>query len=184
MYRNDSELIQACIKGNELAWHELVERYKRLVYSIPLRQGLSATDADDVFQNVFTIAYRRLDTLRNQKLLAAWLIRITYNECQHLRKRSPATNEIPETYADPTPLAEDEVELIERRHLVRVALNQLEQRCRDLLTALFLAPSPQSYDEIADKLGIPTGSIGPTRTRCFKKLQTILVEMGIDLSSL
>jgi hypothetical protein len=49
MYRTDSELIQACLDGNESAWYELIDRYKRLIYSIPLRQGLSMTDADDVF---------------------------------------------------------------------------------------------------------------------------------------
>lgn len=182
MYRTDSELIQACLDGNESAWYELIDRYKRLIYSIPLRQGLSMADADDVFQNVFTIVFRRLETLRNQKLLAAWLIRITYNECQHLRKRMPATGEIPETLADPQLPAQEEVEVLERHHLVHQAMEQLDPRCRELLTALFLSSPAQSYEQIAGRLGIPTGSIGPTRARCFKKLQAILDEMGVDLT--
>ncbi|HYN88697.1 MAG TPA: sigma factor, partial [Ardenticatenaceae bacterium] len=73
VYRSDPALIQACINGDQSGWNELVDRYGRLVYSIPQRYGLSATDADDVFQNVFTIVLRRLESLRDQTRLSAWL---------------------------------------------------------------------------------------------------------------
>ena len=78
VYRSDSCLIQACLDGEDAAWRELVDRYGRLVYSVALRYGLSAVDVDDVFQNVFTIVFNQLAQLRNQKLLAAWLITITW----------------------------------------------------------------------------------------------------------
>lgn len=183
MYRNDPDLIKACLNGDEAAWNELVERYARLVYSIALRYGLSSIDADDVFQNVFTIVFRRLSSLRNQKLLAAWLITITSRECQRLRRRNPEAIEMDESIPDGGHLPHDEAQILERRHLVRTALDQLDPRCRELLIALFLDPSEQSYEKIASRLGMPVGSIGPTRARCFKKLEAILGEMDIDFDT-
>src|SRR5512144_1837201 len=76
--RSDQDLIQACLEGDETAWKDLVLRYGRLVYSVPRRYGLSAADADDVFQNVFTAVYRHLAGLRDQARLAAWLITISH----------------------------------------------------------------------------------------------------------
>lgn len=181
MYTKDSDLIKACLDGNESAWKELVDRYARLVYSIPYRWGFSPADADDIFQNVFAIVYRQLASLRDQRLLVAWLIRITRNECQHFQRRtSSREEEPPESLVDTTTLPEDEVEIMERQHLVRTALNLLEPRCRDLLMALFLASDPSSYTEISTRLNIPVGSIGPVRARCFKKLETALVTVGFD----
>ncbi len=182
--RSDADLIAACLDKNERAksenaWKQLVDRYTQLVYAIALRQGLCKPDADDVFQNVFVIVYRRLETLRNQDLIAAWIIRITYRECYRLHRRSPESLEIPETLPDSRDLAEDQVQAWEQRHLVRLALEQIGSPCRELLHALFLeAPTP-NYDEIARRLGIAVGSIGPTRARCFKKLETLMVELGV-----
>ena len=178
-YLNDSDLIKACLNKKESAWRELVDRYTRLVYSIALRSGLSQSDADDVFQNVFAIVFRQLKTLRNQKLIAAWIIRITYHEAHRVRRRFTDSLEIPDSFPDPNDLPEEEVQTWERRYQVRLALNQLGSPCRELLQALFFeSPAPQ-YDEIARRLGIPVGSIGPTRARCFKKLEMILIKIGI-----
>jgi RNA polymerase sigma factor (sigma-70 family) len=181
MYTQDSELIQACLNGDESAWKELVERYARLVYSIPYRWGLTPTDADDVFQNVFEIVHRSLKKLRDQKALTAWLIQITHHECQRLRKRTPDATELPESLADPATPPDDEVEIMERQQLVRTALKQLEPPCRELLMALFLESATPSYAQLSTRLDIPVGSIGPTRARCFKKLEVKLVEMGFDV---
>ncbi len=184
MYRDDSELVQACLNKSETAWKELVARYARLVYSIPLRNGMSQADADDVFQNVFTIVFQNLKSLRNQKLLAAWIIRITYRECQHLREHSPDHPEIPDSLPSAEPPAQDEVEIWENQHLVRLAISQLEPRCQELVKALFLESPAPSYEDLAKRLGIPVGSVGPTRARCLKKLEATLVEMRFDVDSL
>lgn len=181
MLRSDHELIQACLSGNEEAWKELVQRYGRLVYSIALREGLSATDADDVFQNVFVIAFKHLRSLRDHKLLAAWLIRITHRECLRLRKRDKGASEISDDLPDSDALPDDKVATWEFQHYVHVALAQMEAPCRKLMMALFLDPQKPSYQDVAKSLGIPIGSIGPTRARCFKKLEAILIAMGIEL---
>ena len=181
MYRNDLELIQACLSGNEIAWRELVRRYGRLVYSVALRDGLSVVDAYDVFQNVFAIVFRHLRDLRDHKLLAAWLIRITHRECLRLRTHLGNSEEISEDLPDSAALPDDKVATWEFQHLVHLALEQMDPPCRKLMTALFLDPQRPSYQEIAKLLKIPIGSIGPNRARCFKKLESILTAMGIDL---
>lgn len=65
-YRSDAALVRACLAGRPEAWRELIDRYGRLVHSIPRRYGWSEADADDVFQIVFAILYRKLDTIRDQ----------------------------------------------------------------------------------------------------------------------
>ncbi len=179
-HRSDPALVQSCIDGKETAWKELVERYGRLVYSISLRCGLSPTDADDVFQNVFTILLRHLGKLRNQTTLSAWLITTTYRESWRLRKGTSIHSELNEIIPDGSPPLGDELLRWERDQQVREALDRLDDRCRALLSALFLDPDEPSYETIATRVGMPVGSIGPTRARCFKKLEALLIEMGFD----
>lgn len=179
-YQGDPELVRACLDGEEAAWKELVARYSRLVYSIPLRYGLSSIDADDVFQNVFLIVHRRLHTLKHKDLLASWLITITHREANRLGQKLPSFAELDDSLSDGADPPQDLVERWERQHLVHQALAQMEPRCRDILTTLFLDSTPTSYQALAARLGITAGSIGPTRARCFKKLQAILLAMGIE----
>ncbi len=178
--RHNAELVQACLDGDETAWKELVERYGRLVYSIPRRYGLSAADADDVFQNVFTIVLRSLHSLRNQTCISAWLITITHRETRRLAKSAPINAELDEMIADDSSPAADQVQRIELQREVRQALAEMESPCKDLLSSLLMDDAP-SYQELAKKLGMAVGSIGPTRARCFKKLEAILVKRGIEI---
>lgn len=183
MFTCDSELVQACLDGDQLAWNELVSRYSRLVYSIPLRYGMSPADADDVFQNVFSIIFLRLASLRNRKLLAAWIIQITHHECQHYGRSRRGHDELTDTLEDQAEALTDQVQRWEEQHWVHLALDRLDPRCRELVTALFLDSSDPSYGKIAARLGIPLGSIGPTRARCFEKLEAILTDLGVDFES-
>jgi RNA polymerase sigma factor (sigma-70 family) len=176
----DADIVRACLAGDETAWHELVNRFGRLVYSIPARYGFGDADAQDVFQTVFTILYRKLDGIREAQSLASWLIRTTHRECFRFARRSSAAGGLDETIPDTGAAAEEQAAVWERRQQVRQALRQLGGRCEQLLSALFLASGPPSYDAIAEQLGMKVGSIGPTRARCFKKLELILVEMGLE----
>lgn len=177
--RSDTDLVRDCVSGDQAAWNELVERYGRLVYSIALKVGLGAADADDVFQTVFSIVLRRLESLRDQERLSAWLIRTTYRESWRHAKRLRGRSELPdEVSADDEPSGED-IERNERQHIVRQALRELGGPCKDLLEALFFTPEEPRYDEIAGRLGIKIGSIGPTRARCFAKLQKLLAPYNL-----
>jgi RNA polymerase sigma factor (sigma-70 family) len=178
MLHDDSRLVQDCINGNQTAWQELVAKYTRLVYSIPFRFDLSAPDADDVFQTVFTIVYKELPKLRNQASLASWLITITRRESLRVVTSRRPQDELGEEYQDPNTTPPEQVEQWEQQHLVHQALAQIDARCRELITALFIEYPKPSYDRIAARLDIPLGSIGPTRARCFKKLESVLTKMG------
>lgn len=177
--RNDEhELIRRCLDGQQGAWDALVERYGRLVYSIPAKLGMSATDADDVFQTVFGIVVRKLDTLRDEARLPAWLIRTTYRECWRNRRRAMKHAQVDDNVASEEP-DEAEIEQMERRQLVREALSLIDEKCRRLVEALFLQAETPDYHAVAAALNMPIGSIGPTRARCFKKLEVILRDKGL-----
>lgn len=179
---SDPLLVRACLAGDEAAWEELVDRYGRLVYAISRRLGLSETDAEDVFQNVFVALLRNLSSLRDQTRLSAWLITTTRREAWRLGRSGArrAEDELDESLPADDPGALDDVLRWEREQGVRQAMRRLDDRCRKLLTLLFLEPATPSYESVASRLGIPIGSVGPTRARCFKKLDAILRELGVD----
>jgi RNA polymerase sigma factor (sigma-70 family) len=178
MHRSDPKLIQSCRRGDQAAWDELVDRYGRLVYSIPRRYGLSESDADDVFQSVFLILLRKLDTVRDETRLSAWLITTTHRECWRIGKRAGGGAELDERIADVGSPSEEQLMVWEEQHLLRLALQRLGGRCEALLSALFRGEEGGGYETIAHRLGIPVGSIGPTRARCFRKLEKILLSLG------
>lgn len=180
MYRSDPQLIEACLAGHQQAWNEVIDRYGRLVYSIPRRYGLSEADADDVSQSVFTILYRKLDSLQDKTRLSAWLITTTHRECWRIGKKGDNAATLNEQITSVGNPSDSQLETWEQQQLIREAMQRLGGSCRDLLTALFLDPSEPSYEQIAERLNIKVGSIGPTRARCFKKLERLLVEMGFE----
>ena len=178
----DAALVAACLDGSQAAWGEMVERFGRLVYSIPRHYGFSEADAEDVHQSVFTILFQKLGEVRDAERLAPWLIRTTHRVCCRVRKRSRSCAELDRVIEDVAEPDDDDAAEWEQRHQVRQALDRLGGRCKDLLTALFLAPGTPNYGAIAEDLGMKVGSIGPTRARCFAKLEKILAEIGIPPS--
>lgn len=175
---DDLELVQRCIGGEQNAWNELVEKYARLVYSIPRRYGFCESDADDVFQTVFSIVVKSLAKLRDHARISSWLITTTRRECWR-KGRGRSTNvEAPECVVDPYESPELDAQRLERQQMVREAMQQLCWRERALLEALFMQTRPMSYEDISRELEMPVGSIGPTRARAFKKLEEILRSMG------
>ena len=181
--RSDADVIAACLQGRREAWDELVDRYSRLVYSVARRLGLSDQDADDAFQNTFAILYQKLESVRDHERLPAWVIRTTRRECIRVAARAGRHAALDEALADGRAASDEEASDRERQHLVRQALRRLGGRCAALLTALFLVSGPPSYEAIADELGMKVGSIGPTRARCFEKLEKIFLEMGFGADS-
>lgn len=176
--RNDEqELVAACLAGDQRAWESLVDRYGRLVYSVPRRYGLSAEACDDVFQSVFLIVFRELATLRDGRRLAKWLITIAHHETGRWAARAARATggPLPEI---PGVVPDDVVERLERQQMVREALAELGGRCEELLIALFSGPERPDYAAVAARLKMPIGSLGPTRARCLEKLLRIVEERG------
>jgi len=178
-WASDEALIQACLDGCELAWHELVERYARLVYSVPVRYRLQFDEAEEVCQRTFAILFRRLQTVRDPDRLSGWLITTAHRECyQVLRARRAAAPPVSAELLEWEGPPEERVEAWENQRLVREALRRLGGREQRLLEALFLDPSQPDYEQIARSFEMPVGSIGPTRARALRKLETILRTMG------
>ena len=176
---SDKQLLSACRRGDEAAWEKLVHRYQRLIYTIPQRAGL-----DEDFQEVFTTLLQKLSDIDRPERLQAWLVttarrktwRIISRE-RPLRQTSYDDEEADDSLLnlpDNTPLPDEILGRLEEQHRVRLALAELDERCRKLLTMLYYEAEPPAYSAIAEILGTPEGSIGPTRARCLKKLTRIL----------
>src|SRR5947209_3196055 len=77
----DGLLVAECLKGNEEAWSALIDKYKNLIFSIPIKYGFSRDEAAEIFQAVCVSMLQELSNLREPRALAAWLIRITSHKC-------------------------------------------------------------------------------------------------------
>lgn len=172
-----SQLIEACRQQDSLAWHELVKRYERLVYTVPLRYGLTKTEADDVFQSVWLALLDHLPTLQQPERVSAWLVTTARRACWDRRRGTDYEKEVGvavDTLSDMPREEETSEEMLtqyEQQSDVRRALTRLEERCRQLLNFLYYTVEKPDYPEIAAQLNIPVGSIGPTRARCLEKLR-------------
>jgi len=173
------------------AWAELVRRYERLVWSIPRAAGLDGADAEDVFQSTWQALLRQIDLIRDADALPSWIITTARRLSQRTRARlARQAVGLPEGEVEPEESGErpeDSCERLERRQQVLEALEALSPRCRTLLERLFGFANAAgkaggsashgdstSYQSVAADLGLPMGSIGPTRQRCLARLAVLL----------
>ncbi len=183
----DAELVAQCRAGRQAAWSTLVRRFQRLVYTVPRRAGLSDEQAADVFQVSFSRLFEHLDRIDDASRVRAWLVTTAKRETLRLIEESRRIVDLAPTagedgdlddplerFADPAPLPEALLAELQEQDRVRCALERLEPRHRQLLELLFLQDEPPPYAEIAARLGIAEGSIGPTRARALEKLRTLL----------
>ena len=167
---------------NEQAWHVLVDRYKNLVYSIPVRYGAAEQDAADIFQAVCLDLFNELPRLREPEALQGWLIRVTTNKCYHWRRQRNVRGEDLDgdnlDFISGEDLPTDVLASLEREQLIREAMTQIPPRCRQMIELLFFEVPPLAYSEVASRLRLAKGSIGFIRGRCLKRLKRILEEKG------
>ncbi len=178
---SDKDLLLACRGGDQSAWEALVDRYQRLIYAIPRRAGLDDDQAADVFQEVFTTLFRKLNDIDDPERLHAWIVttarRKTWrvlSQPTHVKIGLDDDGEELANIPDNAPLPEAVLLKLEEQHRVRMALAKLDDRCRKLITMLFYQAEPPPYTEIAAALGTSPGSIGPTRARCLEKMLLLL----------
>ena len=189
---DDAALVARCRSGDGAAWAALVRRYQRIVYAIAMRTGADEHAAADVFQTVFSRLHEHLPRLAQPERLQAWIVTTAKREALRVRQIARRTVSmtraddddgeadypIEDSFADDAPLAEEALDRLQQLNLLRLALDRLDLRCRDLLTLLFSDDDERpAYDEVARRLALPVGSIGPTRARCLAKLRG-LVESG------
>lgn len=185
---SDRELIERCREGHQAAWSTLVRRYQRLIYTVPRRAGLSEDQAADVFQACFEKLYQHLHRIEDAERVRAWLVTTARRETLRLLEQArrvvdlaPARGEDGDDegdpldrFADPNPLPETLLGELQEHDRLRRALDLIDPRSRQLLEMLFLEEHPLPYAEIAARLGIAEGSIGPTRARSLTKLREAL----------
>jgi RNA polymerase sigma factor (sigma-70 family) len=182
--RNDDEsLVRGCIEGSEAAWHSLIDKYRNLIFSIPIKSGFTAEDAADVFQDVCIKLLAELPHIREPKTLPAWLIQVTVHESFRWRRKNGSHRNItidrqPFKMSAPEKLPDAVLEELRREQLLREAISEAPTRCQDLFEALFFSIPPRPYELVAKELGLATGSIGFIRMRCLDRLRRELEQRG------
>jgi RNA polymerase sigma factor (sigma-70 family) len=181
--RADAELLTRCRRNDQAAWDEFVERYQRLVYAIPRRAGLTDEQAADVFQDVFLTLFQKIDEITQPERIRSWIVTTAkfktwaiVRGTRHIY--SPATEEEMDTemasLPDKSPLADDVLVALEEQHIIRTALARLDERCRTILSLIYLTQPAASYLQVAAAIGVPESSISPMRSRCLKKLEKLV----------
>jgi RNA polymerase sigma factor (sigma-70 family) len=180
--RDDTRLVKQCLAGSEEAWSLLIEKYKALIYSIPVKYGLPLHEAAEVFQATCVELLTRLPDLREPRALPKWLMQVAHHECYRWKQRQhrlvsrDADTDLPEP-ATPA-IAESIVQQTQEEQMLREAVASLTPQCKRLVELLFLENPPRPYAEVAAELGLALGSIGFTRQKCMARLRRNLDELG------
>ncbi|HEV2489209.1 MAG TPA: sigma-70 family RNA polymerase sigma factor [Candidatus Acidoferrales bacterium] len=185
LFWENRQIVRGCLNGDEFAWDAFLDKYKNLIYSIPIKYGFSADDASDIFQAVCMDVLTELPRLREPDALPKWLIQMTSHRCFHWKREqqryvSSDAEERPELPDDLSPLKDELLVEAEQDQILREAVASLPGRCQQLVQMLFFDLTIRPYAEVARSLGLATGSIGFIRQRCLEKLRRKLVEMGFQ----
>lgn len=184
----DEKLIGRCLKGDAEAWAALIDKYKNLIYSIPIKLGMHQ-DAADIFQSVCVDLLSELPRLREHRALPKWLMQTCYHKCLHYQRAADRLVEL-----DPEGTGEDRAlpisgtdELpermlvqLEQEQILRDAISELPEKCERMVRLLFFEIPPRPYEEVAEELGMATGSIGAIRARCLVFLKKHLKKRGFE----
>jgi len=173
-----AQLVRRAAEGDRGAWERLVDKYARLIWAITRDFKLSESDAADVAQATWLRLLEHIDRIEYPERVGSWLAATARNEClRSLAARKRVVLAHDEVTFEGVAASEPEVDAgllaAERAEVVREALTQLPRRWQQMLE-LLMADPPASYAEISDQLGLPVGSIGPTRRRCLARLQVLL----------
>jgi RNA polymerase sigma factor (sigma-70 family) len=165
--------VEAAARGDVRAWDALVQRYSPLLRRVARGYRLETHDVDDVVQACWVSLLTSLHGLREPQAVGAWLVTTARRQALRTHQRG-----VREVLAE-APLAERhpaldcvETELIrsEQRAVLRAAVDRLPGRQRELMRTLIAEPD-RSYADVSRRLGMPIGSIGPTRERGFRRLR-------------
>jgi RNA polymerase sigma factor (sigma-70 family) len=170
-------LVSAARQGSEAALGQIVTELSPLLWQVARAAGLSSSDAEDVLQTVWMRLLAHLDDIHTSAALTGWLVTTTRREAWRVsaaaRRQVPADTELLSMLPDPGPGSEEQVVLDDQRRILWQAIGQLSPRCQELLRIVAFVPRPD-YAAVAAELGMPTGSVGPTRGRCLAKLRSLL----------
>jgi len=171
-------LVRAAAAGDDRAWDALVGRYVALLWAIAFRHGLNESDAADVVQTTWLRLLEHIDEVRDPARVGSWLATTAQREALRCVARNrrlvphadDAAFDTPDRLLPPV----DEALLVrEQAAAAREALDALPATWRSLVELLTRDPH-LTYEEISADLGLPVGSIGPTRGRCAKRMRAIV----------
>jgi len=174
-----TRLVRRAGAGDTRAWEQLVERYGRLIWSITRDFKLRESDAADVFQTTWMRLIEHVDRIQHPDRVGSWLAATARNEClrciaSHKRLVLAAEDDaMLDGPADQGAEVDEALLAGERAESVRAAVSNLPPRWQRLMNMLMSDP-PVPYTQISDELGLPVGSIGPTRGRCLARLRVLL----------
>jgi RNA polymerase sigma factor (sigma-70 family) len=173
--RDLERVVTAAARGDQSAWSALVARFRGRILRVTRAHGLNHHQADDVAQETWLRLFRNVGGVRNPEALGAWIDTTARRESlRAIRggRREDLTGE--ELGVEVTTPDDPDAELLqERRAELASALEQLPEHQRRLIESLIGEPEP-TYAAVAEQLGLPIGSIGPTRGRCVKRLRHIV----------
>jgi RNA polymerase sigma factor (sigma-70 family) len=180
---SDERLIRECIDGDQSAWRSLVDKYRNLIFSVPIKLGLSPDDAAEVFQNVCMTLITQLSRIREPKSLPAWLIQVAAHESFRWKKKNAVyeSMDLDECGLDLAlsgKLADAMIQELEREQILRETVSELADRCKELVRMLFFTNPAMPYEAVAAELGIATSSVGFVRMRCLQRLRRQLEQKG------
>jgi RNA polymerase sigma factor (sigma-70 family) len=168
-----TDLVQRARLGEEQAWEGLVERLTPALRATARSYRLNAADVDDAVQTAWAAAVRHIDNIREPEAIAGWLLVTVRREALRILRGHQGevlAAELPERMTADEPVPVSGLLESERCEALRAAVESLPVRQRTLIHALIREPEP-SYDELAKRLSIPVGSIGPTRQRALARLR-------------
>jgi RNA polymerase sigma factor (sigma-70 family) len=178
-----AEWLKAAAAGDARAWDRLVERFNNLVWAVARSHRLSSADAADVSQTTWLRLVEHLDRIQQPDRLGAWLATTARRESLAAIRRGARHVAVgsgievsPESLDEPSP--DGPLIVAEEHSAVARGFGRLAERCQRLLRMLMSDPAPR-YEEVAEALGMPIGSIGPTRARCLERLQREVEIAGI-----
>ncbi len=171
--------MEECLKGNEQAWAAVVDKYKGLVYSAPVRYRMTPQDRADIFQEVWLDLYTGLGNLRKPESLGGWLIAVASHKCSRwkrsrVRVAEQLSGEFHREPVSPEMTFPEWKELQESRQVMRDVIAQLPERYQRVVNMLFYREPPVAYAEVARQLGLAEGSIGFMRGQCLDRLRAVL----------
>jgi RNA polymerase sigma factor (sigma-70 family) len=174
-----AHLVRRATEGDRCAWERLVDQYSRLLWAMTRDFKLTESDAADVVQATWLRLLEHIHRIEYPDRIGSWLATTARHEClRHLAagKRVMPVQDDHDAFSDAVahqPELDERLLADERAQAVREALSRLPSRSQQLLE-LLMADPPASYTEISDQLGLPVGSIGPTRGRCLERLRLML----------
>lgn len=172
---DDQTLVSAALGGRPDAFGTLVERYDRAVYHLAFRTLRDREEARDATQEAFFKAYRSLKTFKPGAKFSTWVFAIAYHACcdRLARRKRYSGEELPER-ADPAAGPEQQAVAGDEARRLRAAIEALPQKYRTVITLYHL--QGRQYDEIADVLGIPMGTVKTHLFRAKEQLRRLLAQ--------